>query len=178
MNPAWQFWSTAVLGMLIDLTTKSLVFRWLGYTTGNSKTLIPGFLDFRCATNSGGVFGILQGNGIIFVPLSFLALGVVYWFYIQIRRHAFRVVMPLGMISAGTLGNLYDRLVHGAVRDFIDVHAGRHYWPTFNVADSLICTGSALLILFMLTNPEAFRNVGGEKSDEDKAQENNETIGK
>ncbi len=55
--------------------------------------------------------------------------------------------LPFGMILSGAIGNLWDRIFHHHVRDFIDVHLGMGYhWPTFNIADSLICVGVGLVL--------------------------------
>jgi len=55
----------------------------------------------------------------------------------------------LGFILGGACGNLYDRIVNGTVTDFVEVHAGQHYFPAFNVADSAITVGACLLLLDM-----------------------------
>ena len=58
------------------------------------------------------------------------------------------MAVALGLFAGGIAGNLYDRLFHeGAVRDFIDVYVGTYHWPTFNVADSLLCTAVGLLLI-------------------------------
>ncbi len=58
------------------------------------------------------------------------------------------LTVALGLLAGGISGNLYDRLFHdGTVRDFIDVYVGTHHWPTFNVADALLCTAVGLLII-------------------------------
>lgn len=152
MKPHLRFWSIAALGAFLDLISKSIVFGQLEYPADKAFTLIPGFLDLRCTTNAGGVFGILQSSGFIFIPLSFVALAVVYWFFRTTRELGLCAILPLALIMAGTVGNLFDRvfygdrLLQGRVRDFIDLHVGSFVWPTFNLADTFICTGSAFLI--------------------------------
>jgi len=138
------------VGTVLDLATKSLAFSRLEGPGGKSYTLIPPVLDLRCVTNEGGVFGILQGAGLIFIVLSFVALAIVYWFYLSSRRQTLRTVVPLALIAAGTLGNLYDRLTREYVRDFIDFHVGSFSWPTFNIADTWICIGAGALMLLLL----------------------------
>ncbi|MBI2192552.1 MAG: signal peptidase II [Planctomycetes bacterium] len=164
MKPHLLFWSACVLGALLDLASKHAVFRALEFPKSRHSTLIPGILDLRCTTNSGGVFGILQGSGFVFIPLSLIALGVVYWFFHTTRQQGPRITVPLGLITAGTLGNLWDRmfygdrLFHGRVRDFLDFHVGSFTWPTFNLADTFICAGSAALIWFFSAGrPDGFR---------------------
>ena len=72
--------------------------------------------------------------------------------------------ISLGLITAGVVGNLYDRLFNeGRVRDFIDVYRGHWHWPAFNVADSLLCIGVGLIIIGMLTYPSCQKPAGGQK---------------
>ena len=151
MKPHAIFWAVAVLGTAADLISKSLVFAKLGGPSGPIHTVIPSLLNFRCAENTGGVFGVLPGAGYIFIPLSILALGVVYWFFLNTHARTLKTVPPLGLIIAGTFGNLYDRLKFSHVRDFIDFHIGTYHWHTFNIADACICIGSAVLIFLLLT---------------------------
>jgi signal peptidase II len=144
------FWLVAAAGTAADLLTKSLVFERLGGPGGRTWTLLPPILDLHCTTNRGGVFGVLQGASNVFVFLSFLALALVYWFFLSTRRRTGRTVVPLALIAAGTVGNLYDRLRFGHVRDFIDFHVGTYSWPTFNVADTWICVGAGVLMFLLL----------------------------
>ncbi|MDP6506425.1 MAG: signal peptidase II [Planctomycetota bacterium] len=154
MKPHIIFWLVAAAATFLDLLTKHLAFDWLGGEKGGTfHTFISPILDFRCARNTGGVFGILPETGFVFVPLSFVALGFVYWFFITTFKKTWKTLPPLALISAGTLGNLYDRLMFRGVRDFIDFHVGSFTWPTFNLADTWICTGCGILILLIMTEP-------------------------
>jgi signal peptidase II len=62
--------------------------------------------------------------------------------------------MGLAFVMGGALGNLYDRIVHGTVTDFVEVHMAEHYFPAFNVADSAISVGACLLLLDMWVSRE------------------------
>ena len=80
--------------------------------------------------------------------LSALALAVSAVLAVWLFRGPERMVgWGIGLILGGALGNVIDRLVHGAVVDFVDLHAGGAHWPAFNVADSAITVGAVLLIL-------------------------------
>jgi len=153
LKPHIFFWLLAAIATSFDLLTKHLAFEWLGGVNGSAYTFVSPILDFRCVLNTGGVFGILPDNGIVFVPLSFVALGFVYWFFITTFKETWKTLPPLALITAGTLGNLYDRLMFNGVRDFIDFHVGSFTWPTFNLADTWICTGCGVLILLIMTEP-------------------------
>jgi signal peptidase II len=77
-----------------------------------------------------------------------LALGISAWIIMMLKRHAQERLEPLALtlVLGGALGNVIDRLVHAAVVDFLSFHIGFHYWPAFNVADSAISVGVALML--------------------------------
>ncbi len=139
---------TVVTALAADIFTKHLALTKLGYF--NTVDLFGGFLRFDLTFNQGGVFGILQGYKTFFlvVSIAVLALMVGYYFYEKHMPGLFRVAM--GLIIAGALGNIIDRLIPGriGVVDFISVGVdGVYRWPTFNVADMVIVTGAFLLVL-------------------------------
>ncbi len=80
--------------------------------------------------------------------LSGLALAICAFLVIWMIRDPGRWSTPaIGLIIGGALGNVIDRMLYGAVADFIDLHVGGHHWPAFNVADASITLGAAILIL-------------------------------
>ena len=84
---------------------------------------------------------------VVFALVSFLASGaIVYWVTFTAAKRDRLLCACLGLILAGTLGNLYDRLVFGGVRDFLHYH-GWFEWPIFNVADCCLVVGSFLLLV-------------------------------
>ena len=125
---------------LLDQLTKYLVLRFiapLGY-----QPVIRNFFDLVHVTNSGAAFGSFANNNGFFIALSFVALVTVI---VLLLRHgppdAWRS-FALGLLLAGILGNLTDRLVHGHVIDFLLFNLHVRFadpWPAFNVADSCIC---------------------------------------
>ena len=98
--------------------------------------------------NRGVSFGLFDTNS----PaspwiLSILAVAIVGVLLHWMRRAEGKLIpLALGLIVGGAIGNVIDRLVHGAVVDFLDVHWGTYHWPAFNVADSGITVGAVLLI--------------------------------
>ena len=143
-----RFFLTALVGIALDLWTKHVAFNTPSLAT-RPYPFIPGWLEFEMVKNQGAVFGLGQGQRILFVGVSIGAIiFLVYLFAVSGRRAIYQIL--LGMLLAGVAGNLYDRLVFGYVRDMIHVFPA---WPNlfkwvFNVADSLLCVGVALMILY------------------------------
>ncbi len=141
------FFSIAVVGCAIDLITKRLMFERLGTPPfGRQEWIWPEVFGFQTSLNPGAVFGMGQGWAMLFAGLSVAAaVGVLYWLFFAGAARDWLLTVALGCVSAGIFGNLYDRLVLHAVRDWIQVMIGRWPWPTFNVADSLLVCGAAML---------------------------------
>jgi signal peptidase II len=149
-----RFFLVAGAGLSLDLWTKNLAFSQLS-PAGPPYELIPGWVEFEITANHGAVFGLGQGWGILFICVSFAAIAfLVYLFAVSAKQHKVYQVL-LGVLLAGVLGNLYDRIMLGYVRDMI--HAlprWPHLFPwIFNVADSLLCVGVSLMILYNLLTP-------------------------
>jgi signal peptidase II len=148
-----RFFGTAAVGLALDLWTKKLAFDRLVDATEPYR-LIPGWLEFQVTINHGAVFGKFQGQRVLFMAVSVAAIVfLVFLFAGSDRRRGYQVL--LGMLLAGVLGNLYDRVTLGYVRDMI--HAlprWQGFFPwIFNVADSLLCVGVGLIVLSNLVKP-------------------------
>lgn len=153
MKPRLWFWVPAILGLAADLLSKQLVFGALANAPGQRIELLGSWLVLVMQRNRGGVFGIMQGKGYLFVILSVIALGVVAWMLRQAGPKQRLLRVALGLVVAGALGNLYDRLMLGHVRDFLYVEAIRY--PAFNLADTCICVAAGLLILSVFREGKA-----------------------
>jgi signal peptidase II len=140
--------------VLLDQFTKALIVG--SFTLGDSRT-VTGFFDIVRAHNRGAAFSFLAGGTgwqrWFFVALAIAAAGFIVW---MLLRHGEQKLFcaALALILGGAVGNLIDRLMHGYVVDFLEFHwrfleplfvGGR--FPAFNVADSAITVGAALLIL-------------------------------
>jgi signal peptidase II len=158
------------IGALIDLGTKSWIFGHMGYDPPDRSRVIwviPPVLSLETHLNEGALFGMGQGRGGLFSILSICAiLGIVYWLFYAGAAQDRLLLVALGMITGGVIGNLYDRLglpgliwnrseppLHlagqpvYAVRDWIHFEIpGWLDWPIFNIADSLLVCGAGLLI--------------------------------
>jgi signal peptidase II len=150
------FWPIAVGGAAFDLWSKHAVFTWLETLPSQTYTIIDGYVNFILRENAGAAFSILHGQRFFLTATSAAAFFVVITFFLfgSVRRRVMQIA--LACILGGIVGNFYDRaFLDGHVRDFIDVLIPivNYNWPTFNVADSLLCIGVGLLIIANLTAP-------------------------
>ena len=76
-----------------------------------------------------------------------VSIGIIIWLLKLPRKNNNLMGSGLSLVLGGALGNLYDRLTHGYVVDFLDFYIGPYHWPAFNIADSAICIGAAIVIL-------------------------------
>lgn len=144
MKKAPSFVLVAVSGVIIDIMSKWVVFSQLN--NFEKLTLIPGLLNILRSHNEGVVFGLFPGKTNIFIVFSSLAIVAILCIYFFSDKTFFTSNIALGLILAGAIGNLWDRVWYKHVRDFIDLHIGEKYhWPTFNIADSLICIGISIM---------------------------------
>jgi signal peptidase II len=153
------FWSVMIGGLALDLWTKKAVFDWL--KPHESFPVVDGFLQLIPRFNDGAAFNLFAGKPYFLAIISIIAiLGILVVFLFSGGMHKL-IHVALGFFAAGVCGNLYDRLFNdGRVRDFIDAHWGTYHWPTFNVADSLLCIGVGLLIIstFIIEKPARKRD--------------------
>jgi signal peptidase II len=135
-----------IAGLVIVLDQLS---KWAILLLLDDPTAVTPFFNLVVVWNRGVSFGMLDSLGAL-MPwlLSGLALAVVAALIFWLRRvkHSLAGV-ALGLIIGGALGNVIDRIRFGAVVDFLDFHAYGYHWPAFNVADSAICVGAALLLV-------------------------------
>lgn len=145
----------ALLVVVADRLTK--LFIQSSMTVFDAKQIIPGWLRIVHSENPGAAFGVLaEGNAllrsIVLIGISTLVLAFVasaLWS----RKSAFTATATragLSLILGGAVGNLFDRISLGTVTDFIEVYHGSWSFPAFNVADSAITIGAALLLLDLL----------------------------
>jgi len=137
----------ALVVILLDQFTKTLI---LGYfQLGDSRT-VTSFFNVVRVHNTGAAFSFLAGASgwqrWFFVGLGAAAAVFIVW---MLRSHAGQRLFAtaLALILGGALGNVLDRLMHGYVVDFIQVHHGGWTFPSFNIADSAITVGAVLLVL-------------------------------
>jgi signal peptidase II len=137
----------SALVIALDLATKAWMTSAFRY--GEVREVLP-FFNLVLVHNTGAAFSFLANAG-GWQRWFFTAIAVVISVVVlvMLKRQAGKplVAASLALVLGGALGNLYDRVSLGHVVDFIQVHAAGYYWPAFNVADSAICIGVALLLL-------------------------------
>ena len=147
--------SAAVIALgvfAIDRWSKWMVETHL--TFESVKTVIPGFFNVIRSENTGVAFSMFaEGGGrfhaIGLVTLSLMAIAVLAFMLWKIERMDRISAVALSLIFGGAVGNVWDRMIAGAVTDFLDFQFGSYHWYTFNIADSAICVGAGLLLLSM-----------------------------
>ena len=146
------------LTILLDQLTKYIDFIVL--FKEKQILIINHYLNFRPVWNDGISFGMLQGYG-NFGRISFIiiAISISLWIILYSRKLNIIGFVGYNMIAGGALGNVIDRLIHGKVIDFIDLHYKEYHWPTFNMADSFIFIGVLLFIYNELTVFKGKKNV-------------------
>jgi signal peptidase II len=148
-----------VLGILVcDYLTKIRVSTAMSLS--DIVEIIPGYLRFSHVRNSGVAFGLFDGHPSPWKPYLLAAMAVIAVAAIvlySVRMPATRVLLQtaLAVVTGGILGNFIDRITHGFVVDFIEFHIrDSFHWPTFNVADSAITVGIAMLLIDTLKNSD------------------------
>jgi len=115
-----------------------------------SVTIVENFFHLTYVRNKGAAFGMLADSAIripFFITVSVLAALGILWYFNHARHLQNLAIIALSLIFSGAVGNLIDRIRFGEVIDFLDIHWYEHHWPAFNVADSAITVGVALLLL-------------------------------
>ena len=155
---AWRWLILIITAVLAaDQITKHAIDK---YTPSDSMhVVIPGVLNFIHTHNPGVAFSMFadaQSPTTRFLLIAFSVAVIVFLFWLLAAERAGGRLGQIGMalILGGALGNVLDRLTEHGVTDFIDLHIQSHHWPTFNVADSAIVIGAALVLV------ELFRDWG------------------
>ena len=152
----------AALALVLDQATKVWFFRFL-VVDGNSPLEVLPFFNLVTVWNYGVSFGMFNSGSSaaawIFVALALVIAGaLVVWL---LRTDRVLIGAALGLVTGGAIGNVVDRVRFGAVFDFLDFHAFGWHWPAFNVADSAITIGVAVLFIDSLFGDTQEGKTGG-----------------
>ncbi|MEJ7802567.1 MAG: signal peptidase II [Candidatus Limnocylindria bacterium] len=147
LRPVLVLAGTAVLLYAADQITKALVVANVEF--GDRHDVIGDLAQLWHVRNDGAAFSILPGATWLFVPVTFVAIGMVVYFHRMLLGRGPWMQVVLGAILAGALGNLTDRLRLGYVIDFVSLGFGDTRFPTFNVADSAVVLGIGALVAYL-----------------------------
>ncbi len=149
-----------VAGASSDLLSKQWVFQWRGLPQQMPPWwLIEPYVGIETSVNQGALFGMGQGQGWLFAILSIIALvGICIWLFVFKAAESRWLLVAMGLVTGGIIGNLYDRLAipdmpgeyRGGVRDWILFKYQDYVWPNFNIADSLLVVGAVMLAIHSL----------------------------
>jgi signal peptidase II len=147
----WLWLTLAVV--IADRATKA----WFETQTpeGWRHVVVGNFIYLVHSRNPGIAFGVLADSAsawtrVALIAVSLLVIAILAWMLVASRSGGTASAAGLALLLGGATGNVTDRIVHGGVTDFFEVWLGSYRWPAFNVADSAIAVGAALLIVDVL----------------------------
>ena len=148
----WLWLTLAVLAA--DRATKYAIERLTD--EGFRRPLVPNFADLVHSVNAGIAFGLLSESvskwiSLLLVLSSVVVISLLAWLLFAGHAGPLESQVGIALIAGGAAGNLLDRLLHGGVTDFLELRAGNFRWPAFNLADSAITVGAALIVFELLS---------------------------
>ncbi len=154
------YWTIAAAVVVLDQVTKVLVDRLL--PLHQDLPILDGLLSLQHVRNTGAAFGILSNadlpyQGMWLSVISVLALSAIVFYALRLNPADKLPQVALALVMGGAVGNLIDRSRLGYVVDFVLLYWKEHRWPNFNIADSAITIGIALLVLDILRSSESKR---------------------
>ncbi|MWP49161.1 MULTISPECIES: signal peptidase II [Gilliamella] len=141
----------AMVVFIIDIASKFWIIN--NFFLFESVNLLP-FFSITYVRNIGAAFSIFEGQRTMLAILALVICAVIVHMLYRSTRQQKLENFSLSLILGGALGNLFDRLYHGFVIDFLDVNFGDWHYPTFNIADCAICVGIGLFILCSYKKPK------------------------
>ena len=153
-------WLLLIAGgvLVLDRITKAWICAQLPYPTygyPGQVVVIEDFFNLVNVGNTGAAWRLFSGRSTALAVLAVATLIAIYAWRRPLGLRVRIVQISFGLLCGGILGNLLDRLLYHHVIDFLDFHFGSYVYPTFNVADSGICVGVVIYLLYSLRQPEA-----------------------
>jgi signal peptidase II len=164
MASRWALGLLAVGVLVLDQLSKLAVEKFT--SPGSFQVIIPELLNLVHTSNPGVAFGLFADSQAswrapLLILFSVVVIGLIIWMLWTNRAGGVLGSYGLALILGGAGGNVVDRVFHRSVTDFIDFHLGTYHWYTFNVADTAIVIGAALVIFELLRDG---RRVGQERA--------------
>lgn len=149
----WPLAFLAVAVLAADQASKYAVGKFTA--VGSVREVIPGLLNLVHTSNPGVAFGMFADSEMpwrapLLIVFSIAVMALIVWLLATDRAGGWLGQHGMALILGGAAGNLFDRLLRRRVTDFLDFHLGSYHWYTFNLADSAIVIGAALVILELL----------------------------
>jgi signal peptidase II len=151
-----RLWLLAGIVIVLDQLTKYWITHRLpfgSYGPGARLEVFPNFFYLVHVGNTGAAWSMFTGMSLLLALLAGATLLAIFFWRRQLGLRQPAAQLAFGLLCGGIVGNLVDRIVHGHVIDFIDLHFGHYVYPTFNVADSAICVGVIGYVLWSLRQP-------------------------
>jgi signal peptidase II len=140
----------AALVFILDIGIKYLVMQNMGYGWPNRIEILP-FFNLLYVHNYGAAFSFLSDQAgwqrWFFTAIAFVVCGMLTLWMRKLPAGERWNNIAYASIIGGAIGNVFDRLVHGFVVDYLDFYWGTYHWPAFNLADMAICLGAGMIIL-------------------------------
>ena len=134
------------IALVIDIVAKYIVESKI--SLGDSSKFLPGFIELTLVHNEGAAWSLFSGMQVLLIIITILFLLVLLWFFFTKRSNSAVLGIAVGFIVGGSMGNLYDRLMFGYVRDFFNFQFIK--FPIFNVADICLTVGIILFVIYMI----------------------------
>ena len=134
--------STAFLIVFFDQLTKFFIVKH--FKVSQSLPILNNIFHLTFVKNTGAGFGILKGFNSFLILISLAVIGIIFYYYRQIKQNQILLQIIAAFVLGGTIGNLIDRINLGYVIDFLDFRI----WPVFNIADSFVTIGIIGLVIY------------------------------
>ncbi|CAM4001461.1 MULTISPECIES: signal peptidase II [Vibrio] len=145
----------AALIFIVDIAIKLVVMNSMGYGWANRIEVLP-FFNLLYVHNYGAAFSFLGDQSgwqrWLFTGIAIAVCGMLTLWMRKLPKTEKWNNIAYALIIGGALGNVFDRVIHGFVVDYLDFFVGNYHWPAFNLADSAICIGAAMVILDSFIN--------------------------
>jgi signal peptidase II len=145
-----SLFAISIAALAVDQVSKHAVEKFTA--PGSERVLIPGFLNLLHTSNPGVAFGLFAGSSnpwkpALLIGFSAAVIAMLIWLLVTDRAGGALGRYGIALILGGATGNVLDRFSRHSVTDFIDFYVGHYHWYTFNIADSAIVIGAALVVL-------------------------------
>lgn len=141
----------SIIFFILDLISKVIINAFLGLT--ESITVINNFFYLTNVHNLGAAWSLFSGQRILLIVIGMAALFFIFRWINDFKNNN-KNIWAFSLLISGLLGNLFDRIIYGYVRDFLDFRFGSYNYPVFNLADTFIFCGVILLILAIIKGEE------------------------